>query len=414
MHVILIPIGSSGDVHPFIGLGLALRERGHQVTLITSAYFEPLAQRHGLELVPLGTREDFEAVLLHPDAWHPRRSFALVAEWGMLRPLRPLYDIIAERYRPGQTVIVAGSLALAARIAQEKLGVPLATVHLQPLVFRSAIRPPVMAGLYLRSWMPHWYLRSIYWAADKFIIDPIIAPDVNTFRAELGLRPLRRLFHHWIHSPQLVLGLFPEWYGAIESDWPPNTRLTGFPLYDEGDVESLSAELEEFLDHEKPPVVFTPGSAMRQGQAFFAAAVQACRLSGLRGLLLTRFKEQIPADLPPHVRHFFYAPFGRLLPRCAAIVHHGGIGTTAQGLAAGIPQLVMPMAHDQPDNVDRLMRLGVGQSVKPSHFHGPKVASALQELLQSSDVRQRCKEIATRFHQVDARGDACRAIEGLA
>src|SRR5262249_48894583 len=111
MHVLLIPIGSSGDVHPFIGLGLALRDRGHRVTLITSAYFEPLAQRHGIELLPLGTREEFESVLLHPDAWHPQRSFRVVAEWGMIRPLRPIYEMIAERYVPGQTVVVAGTLA---------------------------------------------------------------------------------------------------------------------------------------------------------------------------------------------------------------------------------------------------------------------------------------------------------------
>src|SRR5262249_44084570 len=169
------------------------------------------------------------------------------AEWGMIRPLRPIYEMIAERYVPGQTVVVAGTLALAARIAQEKLGVPLASVHLQPMVFRSAAQPATLPGLFLAPWMPRWYTHSIYWTGDNFVIDPVVGPGLNAFRAELGLPPIRRIYDSWFHSPQLVLGLFPDWFAPPQPDWPPNLRLTGFPLYDEGDVKPLDPELEGFL-----------------------------------------------------------------------------------------------------------------------------------------------------------------------
>ena len=123
-----------------------------------------------------------------------------------------------------------------------------------------------------------------------------------------------------------------------------------------------------------PNCSMTPGSAMRHAQEFFAESVAACQRLGRRGLLLTRFAEQVPTDLPETIRHLEYVPFSRVLPRAAALVHHGGIGTTAQALAAGIPQLVMPLAHDQPDNAARLERLGVGRTIAPRRYRAARAA----------------------------------------
>src|SRR5436305_6257835 len=99
---------------------------------------------------------------------------------------------------------------------------------------------------------------------------------------------------------------------------------------------------------------------MAHGAAFFRAAVRACEGTGARGLLLTRYPGRLPARLPPSVRHVPFAPFRRLLPLCRAVVHHGGVGTTAAALAAGTPQLVLPLAWDQPDNAAPVRRLGCG------------------------------------------------------
>src|SRR5439155_17651208 len=109
----------------------------------------------------------------------------------------------------------------------------------------------------------------------------------------------------------------------------------------------------------------------------------AARL-GRRALLLTRFRELLPASLPSHARHFDYAPFSRVLPQATALVHHGGIGTTAQAFATGVPQLVVPFAFDQPDTAARVRRLGVGSSILPSAFTGERGALLLRELLESS------------------------------
>jgi UDP:flavonoid glycosyltransferase YjiC (YdhE family) len=410
---LLVPLGSAGDIHPFIGLGLALRERGHDVTVITGGHAEALLRRVGLPFRPIGTDEEYRAMVADPAVWHPRKGFAIMMKWiAILLPR--VYEAVAALYEPGRTVVAAGSLGLGARVAQEKLGVPLATVHLAPGVFYSAYEPPVMEGLPMPAWLPRAVKRLMFRLVDALLVDRALAGPVNAFRASLGLPPVRHIYGRWVHSPQRVLGLFPDWYAPPQPDWPAQVRLTGFPLYDESGAAELPSEVDRFLDTGEPPLVFTPGSAMATGHDFFAAAVEACRLLGRRGLLLTRYPEQLPADLPDGVRHFDYVPFSRVLPHSAALVHHGGIGTTAQGLAAGVPQLLMPMSYDQPDNAARLRRLGVGASLRRPEFRGPAVAEALERLLGSEDMAKNCRAAAGRLQNARAVERACEELEGLA
>jgi UDP:flavonoid glycosyltransferase YjiC (YdhE family) len=413
MRILAIPFGSAGDVHPFVAISLGLKRRGHDVTVITGAYFEKLVRQVGLDIVPLGTVQDFLEALHHPDAWHPRRSLSFIQGY-ILKGLPMVYDAIAAHYVPGETILVAGSLAFGARVAQEKLGVPLVSVHLQPALFRSAYESPVLPGLYLPTWYPRFLKRFLFWLGDTLLIDRALGRGLNDFRKQLELPPVCGIMSHWWHSPERILGLFPSWYAAPQPDWPPQLRLTGFPLYDERGVEELPAELAGFLATGSPPVVFTPGSANTQGQAFFRAAVTACEHLGRRGLLLTRFPEQIPTPLPQTIRHFDFIPFSQVLPQAAALVHHGGIGTSAQALAAGVPQVVMPLAHDQFDNAERLRRLGVGRTLLPRHFRGPALARTLEELLGAPEVTIRCKEVTRQFDGVNPIENACKEIEALA
>ena len=414
MHFLLSPIGSAGDVHPIVGIGIELRRRGHQVTMMVCEYFEPLVRRVGLEYVELGTREEFLESIEHPDLWDPARAFEHVFRKGIEPAMRQQYRRIEERWVPQETVVLASCLGFGARIAQEKLGVPTVTYHCQPAVVWSEYESPELPmAIIPNALAPRWLRRLQFWLGEKLIIDRVARPETNSFRAELGLPPMRKTVRWW-HSPELVVGLWPEWYAPIQADWPKNVVLTHFPLWDERGVTSAPRELELFLQGGDPPLVFTPGSAMRFGRPFFEAAVEACRLLKRRGLLLSRFGENIPADLPEEIRHFEYVPFSELLPRSDALVHHGGIGTTAQGLAAGIPQLIMPLAHDQPDNAARLRRLGVGDSLLPSAFHGPEVANRLNSLLTSTATRTACDDVAARFRERSGIREAADAIETFA
>ena len=415
MHALVIALGSHGDVHPMLGIATALRGRGHRVTFIASPYFEDLARRAGFDdFVGLGTFDEFRAALSNPDLWHPMKGFKAVFQHGVLPATRPTYDAIEQRYVPGETVVVAHAIALGARVAQDKLGVPTATVQLAPAVFRTIHNPPKLPGLYMPPWMPDAVKRGLWNFIDWAVVDRLIAPPINALRAEKGLGPVKHLIGDWWLSPQLVLGMFPDWFAARPPDWPAQLRLVGFPMYDERDVEPVSAELETFLRDGDAPIAFTPGSAMTFGQSFFRESVAACRILNRRGILLSRHREHIPPDLPPTVRHVSYAPFSGLLPRCAALVHHGGIGTTAQGLAAGIPQLVMPMAHDQLDNAHRVAHLGAGDWIARRKYRAKAVAAKLNALLTDKHVAGACWQVAARFVGVDPLSQACDLIEELA
>jgi UDP:flavonoid glycosyltransferase YjiC (YdhE family) len=242
----------------------------------------------------------------------------------------------------------------------------------------------------------------------------MLAPAINALRSELGLPPASSILGTWWNSPDRVIGLFPDWFAAPQSDWPEQARLTGFPRYDEADTRDVDPDLDAFLDAGPPPIAFTPGTAMHHGSAFFAASVEACRRLNRRGLLLSQHAGHLPPSLPPTVRHVPYAPFSRLLPRCAAIVHHGGIGTTAQALAAGIPQVVTPFAHDQFDNAERVRRLGVGRSVKASRYTARSATRALAGLLDDAATVAACRSIAARLRIDDSIDRTCDLIEALA
>jgi UDP:flavonoid glycosyltransferase YjiC (YdhE family) len=412
LKALLIAIGSHGDVHPFVGIALGLRARGHDVTVMANGHFESLVRRAGFDFVPAGTAEQYHELALRPDLWHPMKGFRLIME-NTVQLLKPVYDAVVERYVPGETVVVASTLALGARIAQDKHGVPTVTVHLQPANLRTLHETPRLPGSPLRPWQPRWLKRGMWWLADRLFIDPALAPGINAFRAQLGLAPVRGVMDRWWNSPDRIVCMFPEWFARPQPDWPAQARLTGFPLYDEKGMEPLPDALDRFLNAGEKPIAFTPGSAMWQGRAFFDAAVGTCKLLGARGVLLSRRREHIPPNLPPEVLHVDYAPFSELLPRCAALVHHGGIGTSSQAMAAGIPQLVTPMAHDQPDNAERLRRLFVAHSLPAKRFKPKRAAPLLVDLLGSPVVRKAGATVRKRMQDADGIGRTCDLIEQM-
>src|SRR5688572_11124750 len=385
MDFLLATIGSHGDVHPFVGLGVRLRERGHRVRLITNGHFAPLVRAAGIDFIELGTADEYLSLAKNPDLWSLRKAFkAVFGEVGRLLPA--LYDAI-ERNLTDETVVASSSLCLGARVAEDKLGFPHATIHLAPAVLRSVHAPPKLPGFTMPRWVPHAWQRALWNLLDAKMIDPFIAPAVNGMRAKLGLPPVRQILRDWWHAPRLTIGMWPQWFAPPPPDWPAQLRTTGFPLFDERGITPMSDELLEFLDAGKPPVAFTPGSAMFNGAKFFGAAVDTCVRTGVRGILLTRHRDHLPRDLPKDVIHVDYAPFSELLPRLAALVHHGGIGTSAQAMASGVRQLVATFTHDQPDNAARMRRLGIARTMPAPRLTGRRGARALREVLDSDETR---------------------------
>ena len=412
MNVILVPMGSHGDVHPFVGLGIRLRARGHAVSVIVNPHFQFLIDQAGLNFIPLGTDDDYRRLAGNPDLWKPVKGTQAVFR-GLGDLIRPVYERVVAANVPGQTVVAAATLALGARVAQDKHAIPTATIHLQPSIFRSVIDPPVLQGMLSGPRVPRWLMRLQWFVADRAVIDRLAGPPVNQLRGELGMPRVRGIVREYIHSPQRVIGMFPDWYAPPQADWPPQVRLSGFPLYDEAGVTPMDAATRAFLSAGDKPIAFTFGSAMWHAHDLLEQSARACQLLNRRGILLTRHRAQVPPRLPGGVRHLDFAPLSELLPHCCALVHHGGIGTASQALAAGVPALVLPHAHDQPDNAARLMRLGVAKSLSPNRYTADRAAQLLADLIGDRRISADCQAVRARFLQTDALGKTCDLIEGL-
>ncbi|HEU4618183.1 MAG TPA: nucleotide disphospho-sugar-binding domain-containing protein [Gammaproteobacteria bacterium] len=429
MRVLLTPIGSLGDNLPFLGLGAELARRGHDVTVATSEHYESLVRRCGLAFIGTVTEAEYRLATGDPELFDARKGFAAVMS-RVVEYNRRLFGVVEEQMRRGPLTVVAHTLDFASRAVADKTGLPVVRVHLQPSVVRTSHAVPVTRGTIDYSFLPHWTKRGLWSLVDRIMIDPALAPGVNEIRARLDLPPVRRVFVSQIDSPLLTLAMFPEWFAPRQPDWPSKLRQCGFPLFDAPGSLEMPAEAERFLADGPAPIVFTPGSAMRFAQAFFAAAVGACETLGRRGILLTSHAEQVPERLPGFAARFDYLPLSAALPRCAALVHHGGIGTTAAALAAGVPQVVVPFSHDQPDHAHRVLRLGVGRRIMPSAlaklgsdpifrqkwgqtpFSGAsRLAAELEALLRSADVARRCRDVAALCAAEDGIGRACDLIE---
>jgi rhamnosyltransferase subunit B len=417
LNVLLPTLGSAGDVHPFIALGRALRARGHHATILTNPYFRESVEAEGLGFLPVGTIAQVESAIADPDLWHPGKGFEVVARRVIIPSIPEIFRLL-ERHADEDTVVAASSISFGARIAQEKLGLPTASVHLQPVVIRSLIDHGKFGTLRISRSQPMWFKRALFRFIDWAAIDRLLQRPLNDFRATLDLSPVGRILRRWIHSPQCVIGFFPDWFAPPQPDWPPNVHLVGFPLWDGGAGSSstasrMSGAAREFLDAGEPPVIVTPGSAASTMHDYFEESVQAVRRLGLRAMLITNFSGQLPTSLPPGIEAFGYLPFSEVLPRAALVVHHGGVGTLAQAVKAGIPQLVVPSSHDQFDNAWRIDRLGLGRSLPRTRYRALRAAGAIRGILDDASLLRRAREFVPRIDTSAAIARACALIESL-
>jgi rhamnosyltransferase subunit B len=410
-HAILSTLGTDGDVFPYIGLGTLLRSRGHRVTLIASGNYLRRATEHDLEFIPLVEASEADALFSRADFWHPVKGGLIGARWGAPHIPRQ-YEMFAELARDPDSVFICSPAIFAGRLVQEKFNRPLATVVLQPWMIPSLDAPPVFPP---RVGPPRWAPRALFQLHFGLIHGIgwlLIGRALNKLRRKVGLPPVWRVFRWWF-SPELMIGMFPDWWGQPQADWPSQMRLAGFPMFDGVGDEQLPPDLIEFLDAGDPPIVFTFGTGMMHASHLYSASLEACRSLGKRAIFATKYAEQLPQPLPPFARQVCFAPFMKLFPRCAAVVHHGGIGTIAKCLAAGPPQLVLPVAYDQFENAMKVKALGAGDWLPPRRRNAADIAKSLRELL-SGQTATAGISISSRFCAADGLDQAADMIERLA
>jgi UDP:flavonoid glycosyltransferase YjiC (YdhE family) len=419
--IVISTLGSFGDVHPYIAIALELKRRGHRPVIATSEIYREKTDALGLELhavppdLPSYDRPE-EVRRMVAELIDTKKGSERVFKQFINPHLREMYDALAEATR-GADLLLTHVLSLAAPPLVEKTGIKWVSSVLAPISFFSVHDPPVFPNapwvyhvLKLGPAVARTLMRVARWKLDE------LAAPLYRLRAELGLPRGGNPMLEGQHSPLMVLALFSSAIAKPQPDWPPNTRVTGFPFYDRrdraGDAEQLDPGLLKFLDAGEPPVIFTLGSsAIWVAEDFYRESIAAARTAGVRALLLIGEEHNRPAELPQGVAAFDYAPYGEVLPRARAVVHQGGVGTTAQGLRAGIPAIVVPFSHDQFDNGSRVERIGAGRMLPRSKYNARSAARELHALLADESYTTRATEVGRQIRAENGAVAAADAIE---
>lgn len=411
LSILLAPFGSEGDVRPALWLAGGLAARGHRITFIITPYYRRLIAPHGWTALALGTAEDFSRAMRDPRLWQPRAGSEFIL--GQMVASLPRYAEVLDRTAGDFDLVVGTTLGTGALTWAEQRRIPRLLLHLQPMCLRSVGDCPVfLEGLeWLRS-APGFVQNALFNLSD-FLLARKLLSSINAYRATCRLPPLRKIYPELWNGADGVAALFPEWYAPAQPDWPRNVRQFGFP-YDPAPASPppLPPELENFLTAGEPPILWTHGSANLDTEKFAAVATAVTDKLGLRGLLVG------PAFMETKSSGNFltcaHAPFERIFSRCRAVVHHGGIGTSVQALAAGVPQLVVPRAHDQPDNAARLTRLGVAARIRYEKFSTDGATEKLRDLLTRPSAAAACARFQRKIRDEQPLLALCDWAETLA
>jgi rhamnosyltransferase subunit B len=413
-RLLLATVGSLGDLHPMLALALELQRRGHSAEIATTEFYREKISALGLPFHSLRPEFEMHNEALVRQIMDGRRGSELLLRELMFPAVRAMHADLATIVGSGIDLLVSSEIVYAAPLIAEQSGVPWVSFSLAPLSLFSAHDPSRMPMPPGTGW-----LQSLGPGANrllKTIAERVTWPwwePVRALRRELGLPPGQSPLFDGKISPRLDLAMFSPVLQPRQPDWPAQTVQTGFPFYEEvpSDSAGLPPAVEKFLDAGEPPIVFTLGSAaVFAADDFFAESARAAQLLGRRALLLIG-KNPPPSGLPSSVLAWDYLPFANIFPRTAASVHQGGVGTTAQALRAGRPMLVVPFAHDQPDNAARVTRLGLARTLARARYRAPRVARELAALLDDPTVGQKAEQAGARIRAERGTAAACDALE---
>jgi len=401
MDTTLLAYGSRGDVEPFVALGQGLLRAGYRVRLAAPDVFAPLVLESGIEFVGLpGDPEQLVRSLVEPGGRRWCGSVRSVAKFAMplaVQVLEALQDACAGT----DAVIHSFLLTLAGHEIARARGIPDLSAQFFPVFtatteFPSIVFPDLPLGnLYRRA--THWVLKQTYWQGSRFLYHRLRRsnphlPQLTGWLFDVGDgRPTPILY---AFSPEVV---------PRPHDWPGDATVTGY-WFPQGRIDwRPPRELADFLDAGPPPVCVSFGSTvMRERDRLGELVVEALAISRQRGVIVG------PAlhvdSLPESVLWLDYAPYGWLFPRAATVVHHGGAGTTAQGLMAGVPNVVVPFTSDQPFWGQRVANLGAGPDPIPVRQLSPE---RLARVIVAATIDPEMRQCAERI------GRAIRAEDGV-
>lgn len=392
MKITVFAAGSRGDIQPCIVLSKALQQAGYRVRLAAPEDFADFIEKHGLDFYPL--RGDVQRIM----ASETGRKFMETGGANPLKSITAVRKMIApvimtmakdayEACRDADALICLGVFSSFGQSIAAALDIPVINVEPTPLLPTSAFPAPSWPiQRNLGGW--HNYVSGVIMLAVVWLW---YRPFVNDFRRELGLSAYSfSRFYRALRSTPMLSAYSPSII-SHPADWSDSDHITGYFFLDDQAGWQPSSELQAFLDAGDPPVYIGFGSmAGRNPEQFATLVLDALAQSGQRGLLLTGWGGLRAESFPDNVFVVDAVPHSWLFPRMAAVVHHGGAGTTAEGLRAGVPTVIIPFVLDQPFWGARVKALGLGPDPIPQkHLTAGRLAAAIRTAVTDPNMKQR-------------------------
>jgi len=427
MKLALVAYGTLGDVYPFLAVGRELKHRGYDVLVASPPQYRETAASLGLDFAPLCDGRLLDDFTRNRTSWDIATGSNSFFSDLVIPFVDPVFRFVTSLDLEN-TCVLASVMAIGARIAREATPHTLVTLCPYPAFFPSRIRPPALPRIDFAGLGKSWWSRPLFrmlGGLDRLLLgsprdnprsyvgikrsafrkrlfseayirisDFQCAAFLNRYRRDLGLAKRTRYFEDYLFSPDLLVGLFPEWFAPRQADWPEHTILTSFPRL-ERPHQSPSGAFRCFMAAlDEAPILFTFGSQKGGNRELFELAALACTELGRPAIFLSRDAADIPPGLSPRIIHLEFEPLPDILPHVRLIVHHAGIGTSADALRAGIPQILLPFSYDQPDNATRLQRLGVGKMLSAGNLTVDGLKEAIRHVLETPQFMDRARHYA--------------------
>jgi sterol 3beta-glucosyltransferase len=416
MRMTFIAFGTRGDVQPAIALGQALRTRGHQIRILASSHFKSWIERHGLEAAEATV--DVQAIMESEGGrdWVEQGTNPIRQMRVMKRLLDqgawPMMTDAWNACRESEVILSSFTSDLYAVSLAEKLHAKHISMPLQPAPIATHSGPAT-----LNAPVPNRVSVINYWFG-KMLLETgpwgLMGKTINRFRQEvLDLPPQTREQNLAARKRMLVVHGYSPHVIPHPPDWPRTYHTTGYWFLNESDQWTPAPELLKFLEAGDPPVCLGLGSMTgRDPERITRLMVDAVARSGQRAVLLAGWAGLGGESLPPNIFLLDSAPHTWLYPRMAAVVHHGGAGTTAAGLRAGRPTIIIPHMADQPFWGTRVQALGVGPKPIPRpNLTAENLGEAIRLAATDPNFRERANALGKKIRAEDGVGRAVKLIE---
>jgi len=412
-HFLLASIGSTGDLLPFIRLGIALNSLGHRTTFLTNPYFAQTITDYGLVFHPIGTKELYLSVLHDQGLMDEKTHFDIVTTKLLVPNLFAIDDYVSSMTVTEKLVIVAHQFFLPnAGIAKCKHpGVQVICGALFPSGFQ--VEPDKLS---FGPFKVPTSLKRLLWRMVTKIIDKryvrshYIAP-LNQTRVDCGQPALRHYKDLFEIVADWNILLFSDWFAQRQQGWPSNIIDGDFLLNEDPSPAPLSTEITQFLNAGTSPVMVTLGTGNVHGAQHFKSVVEALEQLGLRAILISNNEENFPDQLNSNclcLNHV--AQFRSLIQCCSLVIHHGGLGTMAETVLCAVPQLIIASNGEEIYNLAQITSINIGSGITSDIANVDVLVEKIRSILMSSSISKGCEQASARMKNRSSARDLAAKI----